>query len=146
MHDDGHKGAAGHNDPHDETNGRDARGRFAPGNAGGPGRPRRAVEADYLRTLATACPPERWAKIVARAVADAEAGDAPARAWLSKHLLGADPPSLLRIAAEESLGVDVVDRAAASIERDRRLVDALNGGPTEHRFVIPPPRVLGEGG
>jgi hypothetical protein len=46
------------------------------------------VERDYLRALADACPPERWGKIVEKAVELAEAGDAQARSWLAKYLCG----------------------------------------------------------
>jgi hypothetical protein len=67
---------------------RTPRGTFAPGTAGGPGRPPRPVEKDYLRTLSDACPPERWQRIVERAVELAEQGDAQARSWLSKYLCG----------------------------------------------------------
>lgn len=68
--------------------GRDVRGKFAPGNPGGPGRPRRSVEADYLRCLGEACTLEVWAEIVAAAAKAAKAGDAQARSWLGKYLLG----------------------------------------------------------
>jgi|TARA_Y100000310_G_scaffold53034_1_gene48653 hypothetical protein len=68
--------------------GRDDKGRFAEGNSGGPGRPRRAIERDYLRTLAEACPLETWEVIVVKAVKEAVEGDEKARAWLSKYLLG----------------------------------------------------------
>jgi hypothetical protein len=67
--------------------GRTERGRFAKGCAGGPGRPRRAVEGEYLATLSGAVPADRWRAIVERAVADAIAGDARARDWLSRYLL-----------------------------------------------------------
>jgi hypothetical protein len=68
--------------------GRNGHGRFAPGNPGGPGRPRRVAERDYLRTLSEACPPETWRAICRRAVEDALAGDGKARDWLSRYLLG----------------------------------------------------------
>lgn len=68
--------------------GRDERGRFAVGNPGGPGRPRRQTEAAYLQALSEACPPERWARICEKVAALAESGDLRAIAWLSKHLLG----------------------------------------------------------
>ncbi|PWH15389.1 MAG: hypothetical protein DDG58_11130 [Ardenticatenia bacterium] len=66
---------------------RDENGRFVPGTQGGPGRPRRAVESDYLRALSDACPPEVWAEICQRAVETARRGDPIARAWLSRYLL-----------------------------------------------------------
>jgi hypothetical protein len=77
--------------------GRNGHGQFAPGNPGGPGRPRRVAERDYLVTLTEECPPETWRAICRRAVADAEAGDAKARDWLSRYLLGnpADLPTLM---------------------------------------------------
>jgi hypothetical protein len=75
---------------------RNGNGQFAPGNPGGPGRPRRVAERDYLVTLTEECPPETWRAICRRAVADAEKGDAKARDWLSRYLLGnpAELPTL----------------------------------------------------
>ena len=68
---------------------RDAQdGRFLPGNPGGPGRPRRAIEADYLAALSEAVPMESWRAIIAKAVEQARDGDAKAREWLSNHLVG----------------------------------------------------------
>jgi len=67
--------------------GRDEGGRFANGNPGGPGRPRRATEKDYLRALSDACPIEVWQEIVEKAVEEARAGDQAARMWLGKYLL-----------------------------------------------------------
>lgn len=62
-------------------------GRFSKGNAGGPGRPPREREAEYLALTATNCPPAKWGKIVAKAAADALKGDASARNFLAKYLL-----------------------------------------------------------
>ena len=59
---------------------------FADGNIGGPGRPPRAVESDYLRALADACPLDVWRGVCERAADDARDGDAQARAWLAKYL------------------------------------------------------------
>jgi hypothetical protein len=56
-------------------NGRDSGGRFAKGNRGGPGRPPRAIERDYLRALSDRCPLETWGRIVDKAVEDALNGD-----------------------------------------------------------------------
>jgi hypothetical protein len=85
-----------------EPNGRDAGGKFAPGNPGGLGRSRRAVEREYLAQLAEACPPETWRQVCQRAVDDARAGDAKARDWLARYLFGAEPPRLLALAADEA--------------------------------------------
>lgn len=70
-------------------NGRDAAGRFAAGNAGGPGRPRREAERQYLDATLAAVSVEDWTEIVKRAAADAKAGDAKARDWLAR-VLGID--------------------------------------------------------
>jgi hypothetical protein len=58
------------------------------------------VEREYLSALAEAVALEDWRQIVARAVQDAKAGDARAREWLSKHLMGDDPLALAELADE----------------------------------------------
>ena len=83
---------------------RDGRGRFAPGNPGGPGRPRRKVERDYLGRMSDAVSLDDWQRITERAVQDALDGDGAARAWLSRHLLpipGVKHEPLHRIAADD---------------------------------------------
>jgi hypothetical protein len=67
---------------------RDRRGRFALGNRGGPGRPKRATEAEYLRALSRIVSVEDLRAIARRAVADAKKGSARAREWVSTYLLG----------------------------------------------------------
>ena len=84
-------------EPH---NGRHANGRFSKGNRGGPGRPRRRVEVEYLACLSDTVTFPTWKKIVKRAVADALAGDNAARNWLSKYLLS-DAENLLTLAGRE---------------------------------------------
>jgi hypothetical protein len=81
-------------------NGRNPNGRFAAGNPGGPGRPRRGVEREYLAALVDAVPLSDWRAIVERAVADARAGNPRARDWLSKYLLGDEPIALVEMADE----------------------------------------------
>jgi hypothetical protein len=76
-------------------------GQFAKGNPGGPGRPRRVAESNYLVTLTEACPPEKWCAICRRAVEDALAGDARARDWLARYLLG-NPSELPTLGAATS--------------------------------------------
>jgi hypothetical protein len=96
-----------------ENSDRDAAGRFVPGHAGGPGRPRRAVEADYLAALSEAVPMETWKRIVARAVEDAEQGNAKARAWLTAYLVGKPAGDrLLELAAREMAKYDPVEKKA----------------------------------
>ncbi|HUY34349.1 MAG TPA: hypothetical protein VMV69_16505 [Pirellulales bacterium] len=99
-----------------QTNGtaHDKAGRFAPGNPGGPGRPRREVEAEYLAATMANVTAEAWGRIVAKAVVDAEAGDRHAREWLARMLgLGLVP------ALEVVTGPDL-----APVERGR--IDLLN--------------------
>ncbi len=69
-------------------NGRDARGRFTVGNPGGPGRPPRAVERHYLEISLASVTPEDWSTIMLVAVQEAKRGDATARAWLARLLVG----------------------------------------------------------
>jgi hypothetical protein len=80
-------------------------GRFLPGNPGGPGRPRRAVEREYLATLSDAVSLDDWREIVQANVKKAKQGDASARDWLAGYLLGSDPLSLTRLAVREALNV-----------------------------------------
>jgi hypothetical protein len=93
------------------TNGtahRNGDGRYANGNPGGPGRPRRATEVDYLRVLAEEVSLETWREIIRRARDDATKGDAKARDWIAKYLLGA-PGELWSLSAIAQL--EEVERA-----------------------------------
>jgi hypothetical protein len=70
--------------------GRDpATGRFLRGNPGGPGRPTRATEEEYLVTLREECPLESWRKVIQRSVTDAVHGEPRARDFLAKYVLPA---------------------------------------------------------
>jgi hypothetical protein len=135
---------------------RDANGRFAVGNPGGPGRPRRAVEQDYLATLADAVPLKKWKRIVSRAVEDAEAGDAKARRWISEHLVGRQPDALTALAATELAGtLDDEIRAQAAglrtsvlrrkiLNRTSEYPDLYPGRPAECGHVegrVPDPHI-----
>jgi hypothetical protein len=63
---------------------------FQKGQSGNPaGRPKRKIEEDYLKALASSVTPEDWQMICQRAVRDAKKGDATARKWLSDYLIGA---------------------------------------------------------
>ena len=81
---------------------------FAKGNPFGgahprAGRPKRAVEARYLKALSEAISMEDWLAIIQKAVEQARTGERHARAWLSNYLMGTP---IQRIAAE----VDIVNR------------------------------------
>jgi hypothetical protein len=80
---------------------RNANGRFAAGWRGGPGRPHRSVETQYLTALREAVPLETWGRICEAAVAQAVAGDAKAREWLASYLIGRP---IQAVAVEEPQG------------------------------------------
>lgn len=50
---------------------------------------------------------------MARALADAEAGDPKARDWITKHILGDSPPRLIEIAAREKRGETPAEEISA---------------------------------
>lgn len=96
--------------------GRDELGRFTVGNPGGPGRPRRAVELDYLRALSDAIGLDDWREIVQRAVTDAKAGDVKAREWIAAHVIPERRPTLIELAALDAQGLDGDDLVAVQAD------------------------------
>jgi len=101
-------------------NARGQNGRFAKGNAGGPGRPRRTVEDEYLAAITDVVSLDDWQAIVARAAAEAKQGDARARDWLSRYLVG------------ERSAVDLIHRSLGQVvlyvpDNGRRLPSATEG-------------------
>jgi len=69
---------------------RDANGRFAKGNSGGPGRTSKTREVRFLEiTLATVTFKD-WEEIVEKARDQAKRGNPVARKWLGDYLMG--PP------------------------------------------------------
>lgn len=114
-------------------NGRRADGRFAMGNTGGPGRPRRAVEREYLAALADELTIDRWRRIVRGAIDAAETGDAKARDWLARYALGAEPPTLAALAVADTAGVTADDEVLDAVRLARmsdvdRLIESHNPG------------------
>lgn len=109
--------------------GRNGNGRFAVGNAGGPGRPPRRVEADYLAALTESVTIDDWKAIVTRAVVDAKNGNAKAREWLGKHLSPSNsnankmnqPVELTNMTREEAVVL------ASLIMRNRQIIFGDNG-------------------
>ena len=102
-------------------------GRFAEGNPGGPGRPRRLVEREYLACLSDRVSLADWGAIVDRAVKDAKAGNARAREWLTRYLLG-EPTTqsltLTELVTREALGVEVENEIAAEADQVEHPGDA----------------------
>jgi hypothetical protein len=91
---------------------------------GDPARPRRAVEREYLAALADAVTVETWREICQATVEAAKSGDAKARDWLARYLIGNHPPKLLHLAADERSAHstdDEIDRESKSRERMRYL-------------------------
>jgi hypothetical protein len=67
--------------------GRNANGTFAAGNPGGPGRPPRAADRQYLEVLNETVSLDDWRAIVVAAVAKAKEGDFKAREWLGRLIV-----------------------------------------------------------
>lgn len=98
---------------------RDNKGRFMLGNSGGPGRPPRATEAGYLATMMRVIDLDQWQAICERARDDALNGDAKAREWIAKYLLG-DPgtkaPAPMAVVIDQLLQRDpALTKAAARL-------------------------------
>ncbi len=103
---------------------RNANGTFANGNAGGPGRPPRQTEREYLRATLDGCSLDDWAAIVSRAVADAKAGDATVRAWLGRYLVGTPAHDAIRPHRLEKERLTDADPLSEEIERDQQWAEA----------------------
>jgi hypothetical protein len=100
---------------------RDRNGKFIEGNAGGPGRPPRATEREYLLALSESCSPADWEEIVVKAVDDAKDGDAKARPWLAGYLVcqpGSRGEMLHTLAVEVAAGSDPLRLDAARRRND----------------------------
>lgn len=114
---------------------RDKRGRFVVGNPGGPGRPRRAIEREYLAAISEAVSLDDWRAIVGQAVKAAKEGDDKARAWLARYVIGDNPITLTELLARELLDID------ADLEAQVKAEELSEGGAnkliawTEPTFV-----------
>lgn len=111
---------------------RNVDGTFAEGNSGGPGRPARATERQYMAVVMAACDLDTWQAIVERAVTDAKNGDSTARAWLASYLLGKPHPRHAaprpsRVIASEQAGVDEVATEVARMERAQAMDELIQG-------------------
>lgn len=67
---------------------RDSKGRFVKGWNGGPGRPKKEIEQDYMDATIRSVSISDWEAIVSKAIAQAIKGDTAARKWLSDNLVG----------------------------------------------------------
>ena len=69
---------------------RDETGKFAKGNEGGPGRPKKEREQRFYEITLSSVTFEDWKEIIEKAVTQAKKGDAVARKFLADYLIG--PP------------------------------------------------------
>ena len=95
-------------------------GTFAAGNKCGKGRPRRKIEVEFLAAIGEGVSLPTWRKIIKQAVTDALAGNAAARAWLSRHLCGASC-TLEELAVGELNGTTVDAELEAQAREAREL-------------------------
>jgi len=110
----------------ERQDGRQGNGRFAKGNPGGPGRPRRSVEIEYLAAIGDIVTVDIWRAIVRKAVVDAAKGNHQAREWLTRYLVGANPLTLTRLAAMESLDDRSADEVAEHLIKRARFDQAIS--------------------
>lgn len=94
---------------------RSKNGQFAKGNPGGPGRPPRQTEKDYLLAMTEIVTLDDWRQIVELARQQALKGDHTARKWLADTLLG--NMSLRKAAAieERELNPSDLDKLLAGL-------------------------------
>jgi len=111
---------------------RDLNGKFAKGNAGGPGRPRRQVDKDYLAAFSEVITRDEWKEIIEKAVTQAKEGDPRARQWLTNYVIGPRQDKELEIIAiQEEMEIDPIARQV----EEQKLYDTL-AGPS-FRSVFP---------
>jgi hypothetical protein len=108
---------------------RDEKGRFAQGNAGGPGRPARAREEAYLRVITEVVKLDDWRKVVLAAVQDATLGeDGPTRErgrrWLGDYILGRPRQTIL---VNKDSGADSTEFEHLSDEELERIASEPGG-------------------
>jgi hypothetical protein len=96
---------------------------------------RRPIEREYLATLNAAVPLDTWQAICERAADDALSGDAKARDWLAKWLLGIESRLLTTLAAEESRSAPeaVVE---SEIEARRQKIEVDRKAAEQNRLIF----------
>lgn len=80
--------------------GRDQQGKFTNGNTGGPGRPKRAVEEDYLGAFVDNVSIEDWVEICKTATQKAKQGCHKSRQFIAGYLVG-QPRKTIRLTNDE---------------------------------------------
>lgn len=78
----------------------------------------RPIERDYLKTFADRITPEAWGEICDAALTAAKEGDAKAREWITRLVLGSDPMQLSGLARREQGSISAQEEMAAEVEID----------------------------
>jgi len=102
----------------------------------GKAKARRPIEREYLAMLNAAVPLDTWQAICKRAADDALAGDARARDWLAKWLLGMESRLLTVLAAEES-GAEPAEAAETEIAARRQKIEDDRRQSEQNRLLVP---------
>lgn len=76
----------------------------------------RPIERDYLKTFADRITPEAWGEICDAALTAAKEGDAKAREWITRLVLGSEPMQLSALARRETMNVTPEAEIAGEIE------------------------------
>lgn len=98
---------------------RNEKGQFVAGSNGGPGRPKRRTEDQYLDAMIGRVTLKDWREIVDKAVFQAKRGDSKARAWLSDYVLGPAQQRLQVSGPDDGpIPVEVVNYRAAIAETE----------------------------
>lgn len=95
--------------------------KFEKGNAGGPGRPRKALAEEQRRLILEEFPEESQRKAIAKVVKQAEAGSLNSITWLMERIFGKVADQL--DAAVESGGTVKLDLSGVSVEQLRVIAD-----------------------
>ena len=112
------------------ANGRDAKGHFAKGNAGGPGNPHVRRVASFRKLILSAVSAEDFLAVVAALVEKAKAGDIAAIRELFDRLLGKQK-STAELLEEERTEAETLAAIRQRLERlSERLQEADNAAST----------------
>lgn len=110
---------------------RDHKGRFAPGNPGGPGRKPLRKELELLLRMRSTVTPDEWQAAVVAILESAKSGDVKAFEALAKYLIPT-PEKRVGIRHRDgkfrAAGASREQIDAAMVERLQHLLEGLSGG------------------
>jgi len=110
-----------------EKTGRDGTGRFAPGNAGGPGNPYARQVAEYKKAFLAFVTIEDFGRIVAAMKKKAEEGDVAAAKLILQYLLGRPTAAV----DPDMLAVDEWQKLQQGSRPPREMTAVMNGVPAQ---------------